>query len=210
MAAVPARLDHLVYAVPDFTAAVPEIEELLGPALPGGAHPAWGTRNALWPLGPATYLEVIGPDPAKAARGLPTVFGIAELSAPRLVTWAAQGTELARLCQAALLRGIDLGVPARGRRVRPDGTAITWELTDPYRPRADGLVPFFIDWSGSRHPAAGAPPRLELLDVHGQHPHADDVAAQLAALDVDLHVMPGPVPALIATLRTPSGVVVLR
>ena len=41
-------LDHLVYATPDLDASVEELAERFGAdPVPGGAHPGWGTRNAL-------------------------------------------------------------------------------------------------------------------------------------------------------------------
>ena len=41
-------LDHLVYATPDLNASVEELADRLGTdPVPGGAHPGWGTRNAL-------------------------------------------------------------------------------------------------------------------------------------------------------------------
>lgn len=207
---VPRRLDHLVYAAPDLQAGVDRAEGRLGVRfLPGGSHPAWGTRNVVLPIGPTAYLEVIGPDPERPTDAVPTLFGIATLPEPRLVTWAAKGTDLGRLTERARLHGVDLGAPISGSRRLPDGTMLTWELTDPLKPRAGGLLPFFIDWPGRDHPAALAPAEIELLDVRSEHPDPGQVAAQLRVLGLQLQITAGAVPALFATFRTASGTVIL-
>lgn len=112
MSHVPRQLDHLVYASPDLELGVAQIETRLGVRLlAGGSHPDWGTRNALLPLGPTTFLEVIGPDPERRAAARPRLFGIDALTAPRLVTWAAKGAELAQLTALARITSTS------GRRV---------------------------------------------------------------------------------------------
>jgi len=202
-------LDHLIYAAPDLASAVGDIEKRLGlKATPGGRHPQWGTRNAIVPLGPDTYLEMIGPDDPVAPR--PTLFGIDRLTAPRLVTWAAKGADLPSLAARARAHGIDLGAVTRGERARPDGTRLTWDATDPFADRESGVIPFFIDWRDSPHPAASASPTTTLARLHAEHPESERIAALLRALDIALDIRPGPTPALFAELHAPAGAVTLR
>lgn len=177
--------------------------------LPGGTHPAWETRNAILPLSPLTYLEIIGPDPGRRPGGPVAIFGLASLPGPRLVTWAAKGTHLASLVARALTQGIRLGLPIHGSRERPDGSHLSWELTDPMEVTEDGLVPFFIDWGGSPHPATG-PAAVALIDLRARHPEPSMLRVKLRALNLDLVVEPGPRPGLVATFRTPAGQVTLR
>lgn len=212
MTRVPPQLDHVVVACPDLAAGVRDLEALLGLRfVAGGSHEAWGTRNALLPLGPTTYLEIIGPDPAHSITGaMPRLFGIDRLEAPRLVTWAAKGTDLPDLTARARSQGIDLGTTESGSRLRPDGTTLTWRLTDPFQPRAGGILPFFIDWTGGDHPSTAAHAEVELVDLKARHPDPDRVAADLRVLGLDLSVHFGPAPALIARLRAPSGIVLLK
>src|SRR5687768_9929423 len=59
---VPSQVDHLIFGTPDLAMGVETIEKLVGiRATPGGQHPGEGTRNALISLGPAIYLEILGP-----------------------------------------------------------------------------------------------------------------------------------------------------
>jgi hypothetical protein len=177
--------------------------------LPGGSHPAWGTRNAILPLGPRIYLEVIGPDPESRRREPPTLFGLGTLATPRLLTWAAKGRHLDGLVQEARARGVELGMPSPGSRLRPDGTALTWTLTDPFAARQGGVLPFFIDWPSSDHPAALAPAEVELMDLSARHPDAIAVRAQLRALEIDLRLAPGARPGLRAVFRAQGRAVTL-
>lgn len=117
---------------------------------------------------------------------------------------------LAILVARALTQGIRLGLPLLGSRQRPDGTLLTWQLTDPLQVTESGLVPFFIDWGDSPHPAAAAPAAVVLTEFHALHPDPPSLQAKLRMLGLDLHVEPGLSRGLMATFRTPRGPVTLR
>jgi hypothetical protein len=205
------RIDHLVYATPDLAAGVKRVEELLGlQAVPGGQHPGAGTRNALIGLGDGVYLEIIGPDPSQPKPNRPRRFGIDDLRSPRLVTWAAKGTDLEGIVKTAKGHGLDLGQVQFGSRRRPDGVLLAWRLTVSPEPNAGGIVPFFIDWGETPHPSSTLPKGATIVALRAEHPDAARVQAELSALGLNLLVGKGAAPALIATIRTAHGDVELR
>jgi len=205
------KVDHLVYAVPDLQAGIDQVDKLLGVrATPGGQHPGVGTRNALVSLGPATYLEIIGPDPEQPAPAQPRTFGIDSLKTPRLVTWAAKSSSLEALVRDAATHGLTFGQVSAGSRRTPGGTLLQWRYTSPRTVIADGLVPFFIDWGATPHPASMAATGATLVALRAEHPDADRVRAMLKQIGLDLPVTKGPGPALIATVQSPRGEVELR
>ena len=205
-----ARVDHLVYAAPELAAGVAAVEHLLGVrATPGGAHPHRGTRNALISLGARAYIEIIGPDPDQGAPVEPRPFRIDELSAPRVVTWSAWERDLEDLSRRAAAAGVTLGMIGTGSRNRPDGVLLTWRFTDPRALPADGVVPFFIDWGQTPHPAASSTPGGRLVNLRAEHPDDSSVRAQLAALGLELPVSYATSPRLVATIQGPRGLVEL-
>jgi len=205
------RVDHLVYATPDLNRGVAEIEKLLGVrASPGGQHPGRGTRNALVALGPTAYLEIFAPDPDQPPPREPRPFGLDGLKEPRLVAWFVNGSNLERLRDEAVRKGVPLGEVKSGSRRRPDGVQLSWKFTDPWAPVADGVVPFFIDWGESPHPASNAAKGASLVSLRAEHPDAGAVGRMLRHLRLDLRVNRGPRPALIAVIEGPRGRVELR
>lgn len=206
-----ACIDHLVYASPDLQQGIDHIEALTGvKAVNGGAHPQWGTANALLSLGAAVYLEIIGPDPAQPGYTGERVFRIDEINQPTLVTWAARRSGLEQLSGQLLPNGARVGMAFPASRQRPDGQRLEWILTDPREMVADGLLPFFIDWLGSPHPAADAPAGVTLTDFTLEHPDPIELQLLLNHLELELPISAGESPALVATLSTPMGFVELR
>jgi len=204
-------VDHLVYAVPDLQAGIDHIDRVLGVrATPGGQHPGVGTRNALVSLGSATYLEIIGPDPDQPSPAQSRTFGIDSLKAPKLVTWAAKSSSLESLVREAASHGITFGPVGAGSRRTPGGTLLQWRYTSPRTVIADGLVPFFIDWGTTPHPASMAAKGATLVGLRAEHPDADRVRETLKQLGLDLPVTTGPNPALIASVQGPRGTIELR
>jgi hypothetical protein len=206
-----ATVDHLVYATPELNLGVERIEKLLGVrASPGGQHPGRGTRNALLALGPTSYLEIIGPDPEQPTPAQPRPFGIDDLKEPMLVTWAAKGIDLERRASQAERDGVKLGAVIAGSRRRADGVMLSWRYTDPRTIVAGGVVPFFIDWGTTPHPASTAARGAALVALRAEHPDAIRIQTAVTRIGLDLRVQPGPRPALIATVNGTHGRVDVR
>jgi len=203
-------IDHLVYATPDVDSTIEVLEKLLGVrAAPGGQHPGWGTRNALLSLGPRAYLEIMGPDRSQPEPAQPRPLGIDTLSAPRLVTWVARAEDVQAVIDNARRHTVDLGELQARSRKKPDGSILTWTMTDPTRDRRGGIVPYFINWGDSPHPAGGSPKGCRLLSLEAFHPKARDVADNLKSLGIDLAVSFDPI-GLKAAIDCPKGRVILE
>ena len=208
---MPMLIDHLVYATSDVEQSINELETRLGiRASLGGQHAGKGTRNALLALGPCTYLEIVGPDHAQPAPASPRWFNIDTITAPGLVTWAAHGSALAQLAESATHSDVHIGDVLDGNRTRPDGVQLHWQYTNPIAMLADGLVPFFIDWGLSPHPAAQAAQGLTLAELRAEHASPDSVLRMLDVLNVVIPVKKSSASALCAIIDGPKGRIELR
>jgi hypothetical protein len=154
----------------------------------------------LYALGPASYLEIIGPDPEQASPPDPRPFGIDGLNGPALVAWAIAVHDIEAAVERARGQGFDPGPYEGMERRRPDGILLGWRLTTP----ASVVTPFLIDWGASPHPAADAAPGLVLALLAARHPDPPGMHRTLEALDVTMTVEPGS-EALLVTLRGPDG-----
>lgn len=156
-------IDHIVVAAPDLAKAKAEFASWTGAELAdGGPHPGAGTCNALGSFGGGAYLELIAPDPAQAVAGAITGTNgerFAALEKPVLLHWAVRTNNLSAVADFAGQAGFVAGPIRDMARVTPDGERLQWQLMglSGRGHTLGGLVPFFIDWQGSPHPADSAP-----------------------------------------------------
>lgn len=202
-------IDHLVFAAPDLAMAVADLEDRLGVrAEPGGRHLGLGTRNALLALGPATYLEIIAPDPDQPDPAGPRPFGVDDVTQGHLVGWAVSCDDIDEAVSAARAAGYDPGDPIDMTRQGATGPLLRWRLT--VNALAGGPVPFLIDWGDTEHPATSAPVGLTLVALRVEHPDPASLAPTLAALGADVEVARAAEPALVARIDGPGGATELR
>ncbi len=204
-------VDHLVYAVPDLQAGMDEIEKLLHRRpVPGGRHPGFGTHNALVSLGPTTYLEIIAPDPALPRPDRGVLFFDDDHLAARLATWVVRTERIDDAVAAMGAAGFDLAGVEPGSREKPDGTVLSWRLTDPWAPRLGGALPFLIAWGDTPHPAGAAPRAGELVGLRIEHPEPDGVRRALAVLGLEVEVRFADRFRMVAAVETARGEVELQ
>ena len=178
-------IDHIVYAAPNLETGMDTIEALLGVRpVKGGRHPLYGTHNALLSLGDSIYLEIIAPDPGLEApangRLLQEHFG----ENPHIATWVLRSAQIEKDAAFARKNGVMVGRVSSGQREKPDGTILSWQLTDPYALPFDGAIPFLISWGKTPHPAGSVPKAGQLIGLAISHPDAPKLIQQLDILGI--------------------------
>jgi len=161
---VPPMLDHILLGCNDLQRGISFVEQHTGVrAAFGGVHPGRGTQNALLSLGTRRYLEIIAPDPQQTSSSSELNAELKKLSEPRLVGWAAHPGDVQVLAADLARAGVAAEGPTPGSRKRPEGSVLHWK-TLKLKDDANGLLPFFIEWSAdSPHPSADAPSGCQLL-----------------------------------------------
>lgn len=200
-----ARLDHLLWAVPDLDQGIDEMARRTGVrACLGGRHPGVGTHNALLDLGAEVYLELIAPDPSQDAfSGLGR--RLESLRAPHLLTWAARTSDIIATESRARAAGLTPeGIVAMSRQ-RPDGRRLAWRILELGGHEDEGLIPFFIEWQGDEHPSHDAPSGCRLEAFVLEHPSPARLRELLSTLELTVEVRRGSRRHLIASLATPRG-----
>jgi len=200
-------IDHLVYACATLDRGMDEIEQILGvrPVI-GGRHPDFGTHNALLSLGPETYLEVIARDPDSKVLVHSALVELPDDQISRLRTWVLRTDEIDQLAGIANAAGIDIGPVQSGSRDAPDGSKISWQLTDHNAMPMGGAIPFLISWGDTPHPASVVPRGGEILSLTIEHPDADRVREALSVLGVELEVIQAAECKLTARIQANDGI----
>lgn len=205
------KVDHLIYIVKDLEQGIVDMEKLLGVrAVMGGSHPGIGTKNALIALSDSTYLELFAPDPAQTEYHQPRPFGMDDLAKPKLVGWAAKGTNLTELSALSLTDKLSLGKVMHAHRKTADNKDLNWHFTNPRIVLGDGLVPFFINWGYSEHPALTAAKGAKLIQLRAIHPNPAKISTLTAKLGIELSVSKGATPILVAMIDSPNGLIELK
>lgn len=201
-------VDHLILGSAGLDRGVEWVQRLTGvAAIVGGSHPGRGTRNALLSLGGRQYLEILAPDPAQPAAGLPT--DLRALTTPKLIGWAARATDIDALASSIRARGVRVFGPRDGSRAKPDGKFLEWKTLGVNSSLASDEVdpiPFFIEWSpGTLHPSQDSPQGCTLTALEFAHPDAGTLKKTLAHLGIDATPSPSTSARLTAVLDTPKG-----
>ena len=221
-------LDHLIVAAASLSQGVAWCEATLGVTPgPGGQHPLMGTHNRLLKIAtaayPGAYLEIIAIDPDAAPPQRARWFGLDDsalqhrlAAGPRLIHLVARSTMLDMHRWGLITVGLKPGNPVAASRETPAGT-LSWEIlvADDGRLDCGGALPTLIQWKGP-HPAERMPDSgvtLKALTLHGVSDRARQVL-RLPGVQVlpdggsALSASPSS-PAVVATLSTPLGDVVL-
>ena len=205
VAQVPPMLDHILLGCNDLQRGIAFVELRTGVrATFGGVHPGRGTQNALLSLGTRRYLEIIAPDPQQHTEN-PLAKKLQSLAEPGLVGWAAHPGDISALAAKLKSQNIPAEVPTPGSRKRPDGKVLHWQTLN-LADDANGLLPFFIQWSAdSLHPSEDAPKGCQLLRFELLTPDSASLSKILAQLTLDVPFVAAAAATLHAIITGPKG-----
>ncbi len=203
---VPPMLDHILLGCNDLEHGIAFVEQHTGVrAASGGVHPGRGTQNALLSLGTRRYLEIIAPDPQQTSSSSELPAKLKKLSEPRLVGWAAHPGDLQVLAADLARAGVAAEGPTPGSRKRPDGSVLHWKTVN-LKDDANGMLPFFIEWSAdSPHPSSDAPSGCQLLRFELLSPDPAALDKQITLLNLKAPLAKNPDPQLHAVISGRKG-----
>ncbi|MGH8597348.1 MAG: VOC family protein [Gammaproteobacteria bacterium] len=197
------HLDHIVLAAPDLLRACDDFERATGvrPAL-GGAHPGLGTHNALVSFDAGSYLEIIAPDPAQAGGGMAR--SLANLAQPAPLHWAIRVSALGDVVGRLRALGWNPSPIRRTTRTPPHGPKLEWDLCGLVNHNYGGIVPVFIDWLASPHPAVNSPRVGALLSLDFAAPEPEPAQTLLTMFGISARITRAPA-AMAFRFASPNG-----
>lgn len=178
-------IDHVVVGIDDLQKGMGEIEEMTGvkPAY-GGAHPDYGTHNALISLDNNTYLEVLAPNPEISMNLFQWLTNFKAMYLRRKLSsmhslkpflWAVGSQDLQMTAAQIKEIGLKLTKPEANSRKKPNGELLSWKGAF----FAKGIktdLPFFISWDeAASSPAKDSPKGCKLIDFMVSTPNSDDL-----------------------------------
>lgn len=203
------RVDHLVWYCADLAEGGRYFAERMDqtPAY-GGVHPGEGTGNRLLSLSDTAYLEILGRDPAQPESSVSPE--IRKLKGHGLYHWAIGGVDLAALSVRVRAAGWKDSDLVEGGRALPDGRRLRWTCFGLHDHPFGALVPFFIDWMESEHPAKTSAPGGRLKSIEVASPDAGKLRELYRLLGLEIGVADAASPALRATIASGKGEHALR
>jgi Glyoxalase-like domain len=196
------ELDHVIIAVGDLDAAADAFRHRYGlAAVGGGRHAAWGTANAIVPLGGA-YIELI--TVVERAVAAASTFGrwVASGRDGRPIGWVVRTSALDTIAARLALE------PTDGSRTTPDGRVLRWRTAGTEAAAAEPALPFFIEWGAEVDPPGRTPVThpvgevaLDRLVVAGD---AERLAAWTGDARLPVLVRPGE-PAVLEVVLSAGG-----
>jgi len=207
------KLDHLVIAADTLEQGVAYVEQELGVTLPfGGVHPQMGTHNHLTKLSDELFLEIIAVNRNGNSPNGPRWFNFDDphhadvlRKSPRLVAWVVNTDDIFRLLRGS---ACSLGTPEAISR-----GDLSWHFALPSDGRllAGGLLPYILQWSSTKHPAAAmADVGLKLKSLTVYHTKPKWLGNMLSSIDakglIEIRASSNTAkPSLHAVFDTPMG-----
>ena len=201
-----ADVDHIMWGARSLDEGIAFIEAKTGvKAVFGGVHPNRGTRNALVSLGKGQYLEILSLDPAQPGVRDVRTTQLEQLTAPRILTWAAGTRDIELLDNRLRAAGFETSGVIPGSRAKPDGTTLKWRSLS-VGGHDNDLVPFVIEWDrASTHPSADSPAGCTIKALRLEHPDPAKIDRFLEAMGLRVRAARGARPKITALLSTPRG-----
>ena len=147
------QFDHLVHVIPCSPAEVINEMKLHGfHVVHGGEHTNWGTQNSLcyFDLAYIEFLAVQNQEIANQSENPLIQQVVRKLQIGEGMLQIALRTEhMEELAERLIENGFHINGPLEGKRMRDDGTLLSWKMLFIKQEEEGPRFPFFIEWSES-------------------------------------------------------------